>query len=162
MVASGGIGNGQGIRKALSAGASAAMLGTRFVATVEGNAHVDYKKAIVAAHAKDTVLTTCFQDGWTNAPHRVLRNRTFIMWDAAGCPPPGRRPGEGDAVAVRPDGSKVLRYGAFAPRPRDEGPVTECVLYAGMGVDFIKDLPMAGDLVRRLWLECETGNPGRK
>jgi NAD(P)H-dependent flavin oxidoreductase YrpB (nitropropane dioxygenase family) len=131
------------------------MLGTRFVATVEGNAHADYKKAIIAAHAKDTALTTCFQDGWPNAPHRALRNRTFVMWDAAGCPPPGKRPGEGDVVATRPDGSQVLRYATEALRQGFEGRVTEGLLYAGLGVDFIKDLPIAGELVERLWRECE-------
>jgi len=89
VVTAGGIGNGQGIRKALLAGASAAALGTRFVATVESNAHPDYKRAILAAYAKDTALTICFQDGWP-ATHRALRNRTFVMWDAAGCPSPGK------------------------------------------------------------------------
>lgn len=155
VVASGGIGNGQGIRKALLAGASAAMLGTRFVATAESNAHPAYKQAIIAAHAKDTALTTCFQDGWPNAPHRALRNRTFVMWDAAGCPPPGKRPGEGDVVATKPDGSRVLRYATEAPRQGFVGPVTEGLLYAGLGVDLIKDLPSAGELVGRLWRECE-------
>jgi nitronate monooxygenase len=46
VIASGGIGNGAGVRKALLAGASAAMLGTRFVATIESNAHQDYKQAL--------------------------------------------------------------------------------------------------------------------
>jgi nitronate monooxygenase len=158
VVASGGIGNGEGIRKALMAGASAAMLGTRFVATVESKAHPDWKQAILAAHAKDTALTTCFQDGWPYAPHRALRNRTFVMWDAAGCPPPGKRPGEGDVVAIRPDGSRVLRYATEAPLQGFEGRVTECLLYAGLGVDFIKDLPSAHELVERLWRECEAAH----
>jgi nitronate monooxygenase len=155
VVASGGIGNGQGIGKALLAGASAAMLGTRFVATVESNAHPDYKQAIIAAHAKDTALTTCFQDGWPNAPHRALRNRTFVMWDAAGCPPPGKRPGEGDVLGTRTDGSQVLRYYGGHPQLGWEGRVTECALWAGLGADFIKDIPPAGELVERLWRECE-------
>jgi len=154
VVAAGGIGNGQGIYKALLAGASAAALGTRFVATAESNAHMDYKRAIVAAHAKDTALTNCFQDGWP-AMYRALRNRTFVMWDAAGCPSPGRRPGEGDVIATRTDGSKVLRYGSRHPTGGDEGAVTECPLYAGLGVEFIKDLPAANELVERLWRECQ-------
>jgi nitronate monooxygenase len=154
VVAAGGIGNGQEIYKALLAGASAAALGTRFVATAESNAHMDYKRAIVAAHAKDTALTNCFQDGWP-AMHRALRNRTFVMWDAAGCPSPGKRPGEGDVIATRPDGSKVLRYGSRHPMRGDEGAVTECPLWAGLGVEFVKDLPAAGELVERLWRECQ-------
>ncbi len=159
VVAAGGIGDGRGIRKALLAGASAAALGTRFVATVESNAHPDYKRAILAAYSKDTALTICFQDGWP-AMHRALRNRTFVMWDAAGCPSPGRRPGEGDVIATRPDGSKVLRYGHQSPSRGLEGAVTECPMWAGLGVEFIKDLPAAGELVERLWRECEAAPVG--
>jgi nitronate monooxygenase len=155
VIASGGIGNGVSIRKALLAGASAAMLGTRFVATVESNGHPAYKQAMLAAHAQDTALTVCFQDGWP-ATHRALRNRTFVLWDAAGCPPPGERPGEGEAIATRPDGSKVLRYDWRSPYRGMEGAVTECALYAGLSVDFVKDLPAAAELVERLWQECKT------
>src|SRR5438034_645325 len=35
-----------------------------------------------------------------------------------------------------------------------EGAVTECALYAGLSVDFVKDLPAAGELVERFWQEC--------
>jgi nitronate monooxygenase len=161
VIASGGIGNGEGIRKALLAGASAAMLGTRFVATIECNGHPAHKQAILAAHAQDTVLTVCFQDGWP-ATHRALRNRTFVLWDAAGCPPPGKRPGEGDIVATTPDGRKVLRYDYRSPFRGMEGAVTECALYAGLSIDFVKDLPAAGELVERLWQECQrTSAAGR-
>jgi nitronate monooxygenase len=153
VIASGGIGNGQGVREALLAGASAAMLGTRFVATVESNAPLAYKEAIIAAHAKDTALTICFQDGWP-ATHRALRNRTFVIWDAAGCPPPGKRPGEGDILVSRPDGSKVRRYWYQSPVRNEEGAITECALYAGRSVEVVKDLPTAGELVERLWREC--------
>jgi hypothetical protein len=114
VIASGGIGNGAGIRTALLAGASAAMLGTRFVATIESSAHPDYKRALVAAYARDTALTICFQDGWP-ALHRALRNRTFIMWERAGCHSPGKRPGEGELITTRSSGEKVLRYSVYVP-----------------------------------------------
>lgn len=156
VVASGGIGNGKGIRKALLAGASAAMLGTRFVATLESNAHPAYKRALLKAHDKDTVLTTCFQDSWPSATHRALRNRTFMMWDAAGCPPAGKRPGEGDVLAASSDGRKVHRYFATSPDRYLEGAIEECALHAGQSVEFVKDLPGAGELVQRLWQECVT------
>jgi nitronate monooxygenase len=157
VVAAGGIGNGEGIRKALLAGASAAALGTRFVATAESNAHSAYKHAILAAHAKDTALTICFQDGWP-AMHRALRNRTFVLWDAAGCPSPGNRPGEGDVVATSSDGTNLLRYRGRMPTRGLEGTVTDCALWAGMGVEFIKDLPAAEELVEHLWRECQAAN----
>ena len=155
VLACGGIGDGKGIRKALVAGASGAMLGTRFVATIESNAHPAYQRALIEAHANETVLTTCFQDGWPNAPHRSLRNRTFVMWDAAGCPPAGKRPGEGDVLARRPDGSPVLRYYFASPGRELQGSIEESSLHAGLGVDVVKDIPSAAELVERLWLECE-------
>jgi nitronate monooxygenase len=159
VIAAGGIGNGQGIHKALAAGASAAALGTRFVATVESNAHPDYKRALLSAYAKDTALTICFQDGWS-ATHRILRNRTFVMWDAAGCGSPGKRPGEGDAIATKADGTKILRYQAWSPVRGFGGAVTECPMWAGTSVEFVKDLPAAGELVDRLWRECESAGTG--
>jgi len=153
VIASGGIGNGQGIRKALLAGAWAAALGTRFLATIESNAHPAFKQAVIAARARDTALTICFQDGWP-ATHRALRNRTFVMWDAAGCPVPGKRPGEGDVVATGPDGTKILRYSGQSPGREFQGTPVECALYAGLSVEYVKDLPPAGELVERLWREC--------
>src|SRR5690606_8355395 len=58
VVASGGIGDGRALAAALAAGAEAALLGTRFVASREAHADERYKHAIVAASASDTLLTT--------------------------------------------------------------------------------------------------------
>lgn len=162
VIAAGGIGDGSGISKVLSAGAGGAMLGTRFVASNESNAHPDYKRALVGAKAADTALTMCFQNGWP-AIHRVLRNRTFLAWEAAGCPSPGRRPGEGDVIGTRPNGAKLLRYSNQSPLAGFEGQLTECSLYAGNSVERVRDIPSAGDLVRRLWEEYQIARRrGRK
>ena len=154
VLAAGGIGNGQKIRKAVLAGASGAALGTRFVATQESLAHPEFKSAILKAHARDTAMSVCFQDGWPGAMHRALRNGTLVRWEAAGCPPVGRRPGEGDVLATRPDGTKVLRYNVASPGRGIKGAITELAMYAGESVDDVKDLPSAGELVGRLWAEC--------
>lgn len=161
VVAAGGIGNGQGIYKALAAGASGAALGSRFVSTTESTAHPDYKRALATAGGKDTALTICFQDGWS-AVHRVLRNRTFILWEAEGCKSPGKRPGEGDVVATQADGTKIVRYENTSPRVGFSGSVTDCPMYAGTSVEYIKDLPGAGELVGRLWRECEAARSNHK
>ena len=155
VLAAGGIASGAHMRRVLSAGASGVLMGTRFVATKEGHAHDEYKNALTRAKASDTVMTVCFQDGWTNAPHRVLRNRTVEMWEAAGCPPPGKRPGEGDELATNTaTGAKRIRYGIAPPYPDDRGTVLDMALYAGRGVDAIRDVPSAGELMARLWKEC--------
>jgi nitronate monooxygenase len=159
VLAAGGISNGGDIRRVLRAGAAAAMLGTRFVATRECLAHEKYKDALVRADGAHTVLTVCFDGGWANAPHRVLRNGTFVQWEAAGCPPSGRRPGERDVVMMRPDGSEVRRYSAAAPLRDFKGAPLDCALYAGEGVGRVRDIPPAGDLVRRLWMELDGPEP---
>ena len=155
VMAAGGIANGAHIRRALLAGASGVLIGTRFVATKEAGAHDEYKSAITRAKAADTVLTVCFQDGWVNAPHRALRNRTLEMWEAAGCPPAGKRPGEGDILATNAiTGATKRRYSASHPGRDDRGTIVEMSLWAGQGVDAIRDIPSAGELVGRLWKEC--------
>ena len=41
-----------------------------------------------------------------------------------------------------------------------EGAVTEVAIYAGLTVDFVKDIPAAGGLVERLWQDCARANRG--
>ena len=155
VVAAGGIGDGAGIARALAAGASGAMLGTRFVATRESRAHESYKRRLIEATAADTALTVCFDGGWPHAAHRVLRNATLEAWEAAGCPPPGRRPGEGDIVARSLTGEPILRYEDTAPRAgMTGGGITDMCLYAGTNCTAITDAPAAAELVARLWSEC--------
>src|SRR5689334_8966624 len=82
VLAAGGIVHGRDICRALRAGASGVLLGTRFVATQESMAHPEYKAALVRAGAADTALSVCFQDGWPGALHRTLRNATLSRWEA--------------------------------------------------------------------------------
>lgn len=155
VVAAGGIASGRGIARALGAGASGAMLGTRFVATVESLAHETYKRRIVEAQSTDAVLTVCFDLGWPYAAHRVLRNSTLASWEAVGCPPSGRRPGERDVVARLADGKEFVRYEDTPPRIGMSGAVESLPLYAGTGCGEVHDIPRVGELVERLWSECQ-------
>ena len=94
--------------------------------------------------------------------HRVLRNRTFILWEAEGCKSPGKRLGEGDVVASQADGTKIVRYENTSPGVGFSGSVTDCPMWAGTSVEYIKDLPGAGELVGRLWRECEAARSNPK
>jgi hypothetical protein len=58
-------------------------------------------------------------------------------------------------IATKNDGSNILRYGAWSPLRGFRGSVTECPMWAGESVEFVKDIPAAGELVARLWQECE-------
>ena len=50
------------------------------MATLEANAHEEYKRRIVAAGVADTVITTLFGPEWPNQPVRALRNRVVSEW----------------------------------------------------------------------------------
>ena len=157
VLVAGGIATGRSLRKALLAGASGAIVGTRFMATQESTGHLEYKQALVEAQVDDAAMSVCYQDGWPGATHRTLRNGTLQRWEAAGCPPPGKRPGEGDVVATRPNGTKVLRYSIADPSRGLEGKVTDLAMYAGQGVGDVKDIPPVRELLARLWTECLAG-----
>jgi enoyl-[acyl-carrier protein] reductase II len=55
VIAAGGISDGRGILAALSLGAEAVQIGTRFAATLESSAHQNYKKRVVEASDNDTI-----------------------------------------------------------------------------------------------------------
>jgi NAD(P)H-dependent flavin oxidoreductase YrpB (nitropropane dioxygenase family) len=160
VVAAGGIGDGRGIAAALALGAAGAWMGTRFLATPEARAHDDYKSRLVAARETDTVHTELYDLEWKEAPHRVIRNSTYDAWEAAGEPPPGGRPGEGEAVAWLPDGSALPRYSDDPPPPGTTGNIEATCLYAGQSTALIRDILPAGELVRRLVSETEAALQG--
>jgi len=154
VLVAGGISTGVHIRQALLDGAAGALMGTRFIATQESNAHAEYKAALMHSSATDAALSVCFSDSWEGATHRTLRNGTLTRWEAAGCPPHGRRPGEGDVVATGPDGRRAIRYSIALPQKDFTGTVTDLAMYAGQGVSDITDIPTVRDLLARLWAEC--------
>lgn len=155
VIAAGGIADGRGIAAALALGAAGAWIGTRFLATAEANVATDYKQRLLAARESDTVHTELFDLGWPRAPHRVIRNSTYRAWDAAGRPPSGRRPGEGEPVAQQADGAALLRYSDDTAGPGARGEIEATCLYAGQSVGLVRDLPPAGELVRRLVAQSE-------
>lgn len=70
LICAGGIGTPAQFRQALELGYAGAQLGTRFIATVECNAHPDYKRAIVEATSANIVLT----ERLTGVPVAVIEN----------------------------------------------------------------------------------------
>lgn len=151
IIAAGGLADGDGIARAMHAGADAAMLGTRFIATVESRAHPLYKQALVNANSEDAVMTVCFSDGWENALHRVLRNSTLMHWEDAGCPPRGSRPGEAEQIASNHKDKTITRYEEIPPAMDMSGDILACVLYAGVGCGKIRNIPTAAQLLAELW-----------
>ncbi|NHN60899.1 MULTISPECIES: nitronate monooxygenase family protein [Halorussus] len=153
VVSAGGIADGRGVAAALTLGADAAWLGTRFLATAEARVHDRYRERVVDAAETDTYYGTLFDEGWPDAPHRVLRNATVDDWEAAGGPPRGERPGEGEVVAEGPDGDPVERYEDSLALPGTTGDVEALPLYAGQSAGLAEEVVSAEDLTAELAAE---------
>jgi nitronate monooxygenase len=159
VIAAGGIATGRGMLAALSLGAEAVSMGTRFVASEESRAAREYKQRIVRARAEDTVHTMLFDIGWPDAAHRVIRNKAIDEWEAAGCPPSGQRPGEGTIVgriAFNGRLNDVPRYFVGSPLNGFEGDLDYTVLYAGESCSLVNDIKPAAAIVRDVVAEAES------
>jgi nitronate monooxygenase len=128
LVGGGGIGTGAAMAAALTAGADAVRVGTRFMAATESGAHPAYVDALIGATAGDTVLTTAFGDGWPDAPHRVLRS----------CIDVGKRRGAEQS------------WTPAWPTEDYDGDVQACALYAGQSVGAVQSRQSAAEIVQEL------------
>jgi NAD(P)H-dependent flavin oxidoreductase YrpB (nitropropane dioxygenase family) len=162
LLLAGGIAERSDVRRALEAGAEAAVCGTRFLLSAESRAHPEYRQRLLAA--RETILTELFGAGWP-APHRVVPNAATERW-LAGDPrgprlnrtlnrllAPGARylPASLQgriARAQRPGGRLLSPLG-----PTDDGPgnlIDAGALYAGETVARIDDVQPAAALVDAL------------
>lgn len=132
VIATGGLMDGQDIASALEAGASAAALGTAFLASPESGAAPVYKRAIVEADRNSTVITRAF----SGRPARGLRN-DFIA----------RLEGKEKAILPYPHQNAITR--AMRTAAGQQGLAGFLSLWAGTGVARAGATP-AGELVARL------------
>jgi nitronate monooxygenase len=77
VLLAGGVADREDVRRALDAGADAAVAGTRFLLSDQSRAHPGYKQRLLGADA--TVVTELFGAGWP-APHRVVPNAATERW----------------------------------------------------------------------------------
>jgi nitronate monooxygenase len=83
VIAAGGIMDGRGVLAALSLGAQAAQLGTRFLLARESGAFPAYRRRLREATETDTVMTRAI----SGRPARALRNELVRAVDGAGTTP---------------------------------------------------------------------------
>ena len=156
VVAAGGIADGRGLAAALALGASGAWIGTRFLASDEVVVHPEYQRRLLAATENDTGwFENLFDIGWPDAPHRVLRNSTTNTWEAAGRPPPGQRPGEGDILARSPSRGDLVRYRMLTVSPDISGDIEALCMWAGQSVGLVRKVQPAADIVREIATDAQ-------
>jgi NAD(P)H-dependent flavin oxidoreductase YrpB (nitropropane dioxygenase family) len=155
VVAAGGIADGRGLAAALALGASGAWIGTRFLASNEVAIHPHYRERLLRATEDDTVyLEELFDIGWPKAPHRVLRNSTVAVWEAAGRPATGKRPGEGEVVATSKSRGQIVRYRSYTPAADTEGDIDALSLWAGQSVGLVHKVQPAAEIVQEIASEA--------
>jgi NAD(P)H-dependent flavin oxidoreductase YrpB (nitropropane dioxygenase family) len=152
VIAAGGVADARGLVAVLALGAQAAVLGTRFIATPEADAHPEYKRRILAAGGEDTVRTTLFGGGWQNAPHRVLRTGFVEQWLAKPERGNENRPDEPVVAESRLGGEvfPIRRFMVFPPNRETTGAVETMALYAGQSAGLVREQKPAGQIVAEL------------
>jgi len=150
VLAAGGIIDKRGVAAARALGAAGVWVGTRFLAATEANIHPRYQELVIASDGDSTLYSEIFDVGWPNAPLRTLRNATTSAWETAAPSKAPNRPGEGECVARRADGSAIPRYSFSSPTRDVVGDAEAMALYAGDGVGLVHARESASNIVAEL------------
>jgi nitronate monooxygenase len=151
VMAAGGIGDARGVAAVLALGAQAAWLGTRFLMADEMPIHDEYRRRLQEAAETDAEWYPDLYDvGWPDAPHRAIHNSTAAAWEAAGRPPTGRRPGEGEVIGHFASGDPIVRYEPAAPLAGTTGQIEALSMWAGQSVALARRSQPAADIVAEL------------
>ncbi len=132
LILSGAISTGDGVLAALAMGADYAYMGTRFVATKEGNAVEAYKQTITEASASDVVYTNLFSGVHGNYLRQSI--------EQSGLDPDNLPEGNKSTMAF----DKATATGSSKPK------VWKDIWGAGQGVGAIDSIPAVADLVDKL------------
>ena len=142
MIASGGIGNGQGLAAALALGAEGVNMGTRFVATLEAPVHHNVKQMMVESSEVDTALI-----------FRTLKNTARIYKNSI-----ARQVLEIESQAGDTDFADLQALVA-GKRGREnvleKGDTDDGVWTAGLVMGLIDDIPSCQVLIERMVGEAE-------
>jgi NAD(P)H-dependent flavin oxidoreductase YrpB (nitropropane dioxygenase family) len=140
VLAAGGIGTAADVAARLDAGAAGVRVGTRFLVAEEAEVHPDYRAALLAADASDTVLTTDFGVFWPDAPHRVLRASQALAAARSGP----------ESGAVGADGTPIPLHSPAPPAASVTGEVGALAQYAGESVGAAHAVVPAAEIVDEL------------
>jgi nitronate monooxygenase len=129
-------------------GAEDAVLGTRFLATPEANAHPQYKQKLLEAVETDTVRTTLFGHGWPNAPHRTLRTRFVEQWLGNEARAQQSRADEPiiGRTSIADREIPIQRFMSLPPSKRVTGDIESMALLAGQTAGLVKEIKSAATM----------------
>ena len=145
VLAAGGIADGRGLAASLMLGADGVLMGTRFWATQEAIIHPAAKARVVAASGDETIRTRVYdvvrgRDWPAGYTGRLMKNEFIEKWH-------GR---EAELASIR---EAELRKVEAADESGDYDTANVTV---GESIGLVREIPRAGDLVRRISAEAMT------
>jgi len=133
LIAAGGIATGRGMMAAFALGADGVQMGSRFAASFESSAHVNFKSAIVESQEGDTQLTLK-----ELAPVRLIKNKFFHDVQAL------------YAKGTNPEELKQLLGRARAKRGMFEGDREEGELEIGQIAGMIHEIKSVEEIIKEI------------
>ncbi len=144
VIAAGGIVDGRGLAAVFMLGAQAALIGTRFVASLEALSHDEVKQALLRASGDDTLRTRVFDIvrglNWpTPYTGRALVNRFTKRWHDH----------EDELLATRLEHDEAFRTAV------ESGQIETAMVWAGEAVDLIKRIEPAAQIVETICRQAD-------
>jgi enoyl-[acyl-carrier protein] reductase II len=138
VIAAGGIATGKQMLASMVLGAQGVQIGSRFVASNEASAHINFKEAVIHAAEGDTILSLK-----QLTPVRLLKNNFYNKVQQA------------EQKCASADELKELLGRGRAKKGMFEGSLEEGELEIGQVSATIKSIQPAADIVKEIWNEFE-------
>ncbi len=136
LIAAGGIADGRSMMAAFALGAEGVQVGSRFVATEESSAHMNFKNKVIDSNEGDTILTLK-----QLTPVRLMKNKFFEAVQSA------------EANSATLDELKSLLGRGRAKKGMFEGNLDEGELEIGQISAAIDEIKPAAEVVSEIWKE---------
>lgn len=134
LIAAGGIGDGRSMLAAFALGADAVQIGSRFIATPESSAHINFKNSVLQAGEGDTELSLK-----QLTPVRLLKNEFY------------QKVKEAEAACADKETLAQLLGRGRAKKGMFEGDLNEGELEIGQISGRINDIKPAAELLKEIW-----------
>lgn len=136
VIAAGGIATGRQMLAAMVLGAEGVQIGSRFVASEEASAHINFKKAVVNATEGDTILSMK-----RLLPVRLIKNKFYKTVEQA------------EAAGASTEELRNILGRGRAKKGMFEGDMEEGELEIGQSSILIRDILPAADIINNLCTE---------
>ncbi|MBL0050951.1 MAG: DUF561 domain-containing protein [Bacteroidetes bacterium] len=136
VIAAGGIGTGRAMAAAFALGAQAVQIGSRFVASIESSAHINFKNAVINTNEGDTQLALK-----QLTPVRLIKNEFFTRVNTAE-----------NSGATKEELQQILGR-ARAKQGMFEGDLVEGELEIGQVSAMLDTILPAAEIVNIIWNE---------